>query len=323
MKEITPCPEWEKQLSCTHPEDLSSVEQIALKTHVARCTACAHARAYYLETDDLLRSLPPIEPLPSLPTLIQHRRKGKDARVVDSRFPLSVTTRTAARHTELRQQPYLYEALNPLVVTPSTTEVADTAGQSSSQPLLKQLSSDRYPRKRSLIPVLVALLLIVGTGASFWGFTTIGRNYVATPATATLQHPTVSPTGHPSVTTTPTFTTSPYPPLAASYAGTIVDLQANVPSRMTLSNMQQNDGHISGSIDALHLRGTFSGLLDTSKHLIYFIETASSGHAPLSFTGTVKADGELGGSFCAIDQSGQCIPDGIFGLWSVAPRITP
>jgi hypothetical protein len=63
--------------------------------------------------------------------------------------------------------------------------------------------------------------------------------------------------------------------VAASYAGTIVDLQANVPSRMTLKHTLLDDGHISGSIDALNTHGTFSGILDTSKHIIYFMRWAA------------------------------------------------
>jgi hypothetical protein len=320
MKEVTPCPEWEKQLSCTHPEDLSSVEQIALMAHVARCAACARARAHYLETDDLLRSLPPIEPLRSLPTLIQHRGKGKDGRVVYSRFPVSVTTRTAARHTDLREQPYISEALNSRVVTPSTTEVSDQAGQTSSQPLQKQLLPDRCSRKRSLVPVLVALLLIVATGASLRGFAATGRNYVATPATATLQHPAVSPTGQPTAVATVPVTSGPYPRLAASYSGTIDDLRENAPSPMTLTRMRQNGERISGSFSALHQTGTYSGSLGTSRS-IDFTVAGSGGRAPLHFWGSVGADGTLGGSFCARDQNGTCLPYGAFGWWHVAPPV--
>jgi hypothetical protein len=310
MKEVTPCPEWEKQLSCTHPEDLSSVEQIALMAHVARCAAWARARAHYLETDDLLRSLPPIEPLRSLPTLIQHRGKGKDGRVVYSRFPVSVTTRTAARHTDLREQPYISEALNSRVVTPSTTEVSDQAGQTSSRPLQKQLLPDRCSRKRSLVPVLVALLLIVATGASLWGFAATGRNYVATP----------TPTGHPTAVATAPVTSSPYPQLAASYSGTIYDLLENDPSPMTLTRMRQSGERISGSFSALHQTGMYTGLLSTSRS-IDFIVAGSGSRAPLHFWGSVGVDGTLGGSFCARDQTGQCLPYGAFGLWRVAPPV--
>ncbi len=173
MKEVTPCPEWEQQLSCTHSEDLSSVEQLALMAHVATCSACARTRAHYLETDDLLRSLPPIEPLPSLPTQIQHRRKRKDARVVYFSVHLSITARTVARHADLRQQSHISEAPNSIVVSPSTSVVFDKAGQTSSQPLQKQRMPDRHSRKRFLFPVspVFLVLMIVGIVASFWGFT--------------------------------------------------------------------------------------------------------------------------------------------------------
>ena len=321
MKEVTPCPEWEQQLSCTHPKDLSSVEQIALMAHVATCSACARTRAHYLETDDLLRSLPPIEPLPSLPTQVQHRRKGKDARVVSFSVLLSVTARIVARHADLRQQPHIAETLNSIVVSPSTSEVSDKAGQTSSQPLQKQRLPDRRSRKRSLVPVLVALVLIVGTGASFWGFTALGRNHVGS-SPAPARHPMLTPIAHPTVAATATFNPKLYPQLAASYFGTITDLQANVPSQMTLTKMRQNGGNISGSFSAMQMSGTYSGSLDTSKH-IYIIVATGSGRAPLYFWGSVGAGGNLGGSFCQIDQGGQCIPNGVFGVWNVAPGTAP
>jgi len=86
------------------------------------------------------------------------------------------------------------------------------------------------------------------------------------------------------VKATATFAPNAYPPLAASYFGTIDDLQANIPSPMTLSQVRQNDGHISGSFSALQMSGTYNGYLDTAKH-IYFTVVASGGSAPLSFTG--------------------------------------
>jgi len=311
MKEVTPCPEWEQQLSCTHPKDLSSVEQIALMAHVATCSACARTRAHYLETDDLLRSLPPIEPLPSLPTQVQHRRKGKDARVVSFSVLLSVTARIVARHADLRQQPHIAETLNSIVVSPSTSEVSDKAGQTSSQPLQKQRLPDRRSRKRSLVPVLVALVLIVGTGASFWGFTALGRNHVGS-----------SPAPAPTVAATATFNPKLYPHLAASYSGTIDDLQANVPSPMTLTQVRLQDGRISGSFSALHISATYSGDFLDAQHF-FFIVPASRNLGPLYFRGALQADGLLSGNFCEVDSHLQCLSSGVFGVWSVAPRITP
>jgi eukaryotic-like serine/threonine-protein kinase len=216
---------------------------------------------------------------------------------------------------ESGQQPHIAVALDSIAVSSSNAVVSSKTGDTSAQPPQAKQLPGRRSRKILLLPLFLALLLIVGIGASYRGFLVPGKNQGDTPAaghlTVTPPPSALTPTVHPTVAATAT--------LATSYAGTIVDLQANVPSGMKLTHTLLNDGHISGSIEALHMRGTFSGILDTSKHIIYFIETASSGHAPLSFTGAVKADGELGGSFCAIDQYGQCIPNGVFGLWSVAP----
>ena len=319
MKEVTPCPEWEQRLSCTHSEDLSSVEQLALMAHVATCSACARTRAHYLETDDLLRSLPPIEPLPSLPTQIQHRRKGKDTRVVYFSVHLSITARTVARHADLRQQSHLSEAPNSIDVTPSTSVAFDKAGQTSSQPLQKQRMPDRHSRKRFLLPVspVFLVLMMVGIVASFWGFTVIRGNQVATGSS-----PALSPIAHPTVAAAATLTPDPYPQLAPSYYGTFDNLQANVPYPMTLTQMRQNDRHIAGSFSAMHISGTFSGLLDTSKH-IYFTVAASRNLGPLYFSGAVRADGTLSGDFCEISQDSQCLSNGVFGVWNVTPGTAP
>jgi eukaryotic-like serine/threonine-protein kinase len=226
-----------------------------------------------------------------------------------------------ALQEESGQQPHISEALNSIVVSPSTSEDPAKTGETSSQPLQEKQLPDRRSRKRFLLPVLLALLLVVGVGAGFWVFTALGRNHEATPTTGRLPLPTFSPITHPTVAATATLVPHPYPQLAASYDGTIDDLQANVPSQMTLTKMQQNDGHISGFFSALHLRGTYSGFLDSSKRISFTVVT-SSGRA-LYFTGSIRAHGNLGGSFCEIDQDLNCIPDGVFGVWNVAPGTTP
>lgn len=224
------------------------------------------------------------------------------------------------------QQPHISEALNSIVVSPSTSEVSGKTDETASQPLQEKQLPGRRSRKRFLLPVFLALLMIIGIVAGFWVFTVIGRNHVATPtagrSASSLRPPALSPIAHPTLAARAPLTPNPYPQLAASYSGTITDLKANVPSQMTLTKMQQNGGNISGSFSAMHMSGTYSGFLDTSKH-IYFIVPAGSGRAPLYFWGSVGAGGNLEGSFCQIDQGGQCIPNGVFGVWSVAPGTTP
>src|ERR1700674_5151898 len=88
MKNITPCTEWDKKLSSTNPEDLSLSERAALTAHLATCSACALARAQYYDTDNLLRSLPPIEPLPGLPSQLLRLWEEKEKEVASSRIQL-------------------------------------------------------------------------------------------------------------------------------------------------------------------------------------------------------------------------------------------
>ena len=213
---------------------------------------------------------------------------------------------------------------NSMVVSPSTAEDSGKTGETSSEPLQEKQLPARRSRKRFLLPaflVFLVLLLIGGIGASFWGFTAIGRRAEGS-STGTLQYPALSPVAHPTVTAGATFAPNPYPRLAASYYGNIDDLQSNVPSQMALTQMRQNDGNISGVFSGLQMSGTYSGFLDTSRH-IYFTVAAGRNRAPLYFTGAVRADGNLGGTFCEIDQSGQCMSSGVFGVWSVAPATTP
>jgi len=229
---------------------------------------------------------------------------------------------------ETGQQPHIAEALNSVVVSPSASEVADKTGETFTQPLQEKQLPDGRSRKRFLLPVFLvflALLMIIGVGASFWRFTVFGRNSVATlvgRTTATVQHTTLTPILHPTVAATATFNPNLYPHLAASYYGTIDDLQANVPYQMTLTQMQQKDGHISGFFSAMHISGMYSGFLDTLKH-IYFTVAASKDPGSLYFSGAVGANGILSGEFCEIDQAGQCLSNGVFGVWRVAPGTAP
>ena len=210
------------------------------------------------------------------------------------------------------QQPRISEALNSRVVSP-----AEVSGKTPTRPLHEQQLPDRRPRKRFLLPVLLALLLIVGSGAGYWGFTMLGTN-PAPRSTATPGYPTLTPIAQLTVAATATFNSKLYPHLAASYAGTIDDLQANVPSPMTLTQMRQQDGRLSGSFSALHISATYSGGFLDAQH-ISFIVPASRNLKQLYFTGALQADGSLAGEFCEIDQYFNCLSSGVFGVWSVAP----
>jgi hypothetical protein len=40
-------------------------------------------------------------------------------------------------------------------------------------------------------------------------------------------------------------------------------------------------------------------------------------HVPILFSGAIRPDGTIEGSFCSLDESGQCT--GQYGVWSVTP----
>ena len=103
------------------------------------------------------------------------------------------------------------------------------------------------------------------------------------------------------------------PVVAHGYAGTIHDLLANVTTTVTLTHVEQNNEQISGSFRGLHRQGTFSGVLDVSRHVFFTV----SGQPSLFFEGAIRADGSLVGNFCTIDSAGQCV--GNYGIWSLVP----
>lgn len=113
--------------------------------------------------------------------------------------------------------------------------------------------------------------------------------------------------------------TSTYPAVAHSYRGTIHDLSTNVTTTLTLTQLQQSNESILGNFTGLQTRGSFTGVLDTSKH-IFFTVTRNTGQmreAPLFFEGSIRSDDNLVGNYCSEDQQGQCA--GNYGVWSAAP----
>jgi hypothetical protein len=163
-------------------------------------------------------------------------------------------------------------------------------------------------------------MLIIGGMVLVWVFLLSFHHYHSTLTGAipppTLPLPTLAPISSATVAATVTPSNSTH--LFQSYKGTLQELSTNVPSQMTLTHVLQNGGLISGSFTSTLMRGSFSGHLDSSKH-IFFTVANPSGGAPLFFTGTVQSAGNMEGSFCAIDQNNQCISGATFGVWNVVP----
>jgi len=261
--------------------------------------------------------IPPRELVPSIPL--------HASMAIQRALSINITQRFAtvqefwqALQVESEQPPLGTQASTSKAVSASTYRVAGkTGGKAALSSQVKQ-GSERRSRKSLLLPILLVALLVIGIGASYLGFTVYGAMQVDTSTTGSSSSITPTSIIHPTMAASTPSNSNTYPLLVASYQGKIDDLKDNQVSPMTLTEISQNNGQISGTISALQMSETSDGSLDTSKHISFFA-AASGDHGELSFTGAVQPDGELAGQFCAIDINSNCIPSGIFGLWSVAP----
>ncbi len=192
-------------------------------------------------------------------------------------------------------------------------------------PVPRPLHSPRSWRLGILICGLLALFAVLVVGVRFWAYTTSG-----TPAPSvivTSQHtapavttPPSQSTGTPS--TVPTKPVSGLPMVAGSYKGTIYNTPAGVSSTMSLTQIKQDSGNISGYLalgPGLLGDGFFTGTVDTAQR-IQFTVPGAFGNGPLHFSGIVQADGSLKGDYCSLDQTDQCNPSaGGYGTWNVKP----
>jgi hypothetical protein len=63
---LKPCKVWAEKLAATLPGDLSSTEQIALESHMEKCSTCAAMRNEYHQQDTLIRAYPADETMSDL-----------------------------------------------------------------------------------------------------------------------------------------------------------------------------------------------------------------------------------------------------------------
>ncbi len=115
--------------------------------------------------------------------------------------------------------------------------------------------------------------------------------------------------------------TASFPLLAAGYGGSIHNTPAAVDSSMTITQVKQSKGNISGSLSlgpGLLGNGSFSGTVTEDKKL-QFLVPSYSGLLPLFFQGQILANGTMSGTYCSY-ENGQCnFGGGGYGTWQIAP----
>jgi hypothetical protein len=174
-----------------------------------------------------------------------------------------------------------------------------------------------FSRKLSLTFVVLTLLLSLGIGAdSLPHARSLPIAHSTTPApTVVRSTPKPAPTA--------TSVSSIYPALAGTYNGTIFDIPVNVKTSLTLTNVRESQGKISGYMTVgpgLLGYGPFSGTIDsTTKHL-QFTVTDSDGNPTLFFEGAMQSATNLSGDYyrCNPAPVNPCNhgPAG-YGIWNV------
>ncbi len=188
-------------------------------------------------------------------------------------------------------------------------------------------SSEGYPnhaprtsKRHVFLLIILALLLTAAIGTGLVWIVLSHSDHpaslhsVTSPVASSPAQSTVTSPASPAPSTL-TPGTSEYPPLAASYAGKVVDIMTNEDTGMFLTHIQQSQGSISGFFQGLGLVGPFKGTVNTAGHLHFTVKVQAS-NTTLSFDGDIKIGGDMVGSFDVLDQYGH--RTGEAGAWNVA-----
>ncbi|GAC1407552.1 MAG: hypothetical protein NVSMB49_27560 [Ktedonobacteraceae bacterium] len=176
----------------------------------------------------------------------------------------------------------------------------------------KQFTVLHLTRSSTLFAILLTLLVSLSLVVGLWPYGTYSSSHSAPLATPHQMTPHTNPES--TVVSTPTLSSTSE--VVGAYSGTIYNIPVNLTTKMSLTGIQQ--GNVSGIFTGLLFSSPFKGSLDASKH-IHFMVTDATGKAVLSFDGTVRADGNLVGNYCGLDQQGQCGGKYGYGIWSVGP----
>jgi len=178
----------------------------------------------------------------------------------------------------------------------------------------------RVERRQSIFSrkwiILVVLAIVIGLSVvAGVGFIVFHHPV----ATSPISSPTVESSTSTSASTSGAAT---YPMLAATYTGTIYDVSTNVKMNITLIDIRQNQGKISGYLivaSNLQESGPFSGTIDTTKQLKFTVR-GTGGQPMLVFEGTVQSVTSLSGDYyhCGHSQGEQCTRGASgYGIWNV------
>src|SRR6266581_3661092 len=233
---------------------------------------------------------------------------------------------------DLIAPPVDFHSAGPLVIPGPTSAQSSPASINTPLPtvhnaptfVMQRRSQDR---RGSGVLLLLLFALFVGIAAVALLLPSIlGQQHNQTSITPTVPvtH-NLTPVATPGLTPSPVVTQTPpvssgYPNVAGTYKGTIIDELGSISGNMSLL-IRQKQANIRGNFTVGGGRtgnGPFTGYV-TNKDYIQFI-VQSRGVNPLFFYGSVQANGDLGGNYCSLDNTGHCNANvGGYGTWSVLP----
>jgi hypothetical protein len=203
------------------------------------------------------------------------------------------------------------ETAEPQVVLTAPTQphiIPEKAVEIPTAPIVKQPRFVRSRKLGILLPISVVLLIGLSLGTVYL----LSMAYHSSPSatsTATLPHKNMPQT-------TPALSSTTSANLARLYNGTISSITTSLTTKMSLTEIQQNLGNISGDFTGLDVNGPLRGVVDPSEHIEFTVMNVA-GHPIFSFDGAIQSDGNVAGSYCTLDQKRQCSGD--YGVWSVTP----
>lgn len=112
-----------------------------------------------------------------------------------------------------------------------------------------------------------------------------------------------------------------FPVLAARYGGSIHNIPANVDTSLTLSQLHQTQGTLTGYLSlgpGLIGAGNFQGSVTQNKQVSFLVNSGSA-VLPLFFAGQIHSDGSMAGSYCSYQNNSCDHQAGGYGTWNVAP----
>lgn len=174
--------------------------------------------------------------------------------------------------------------------------------------LQRQRNASRSGQQRVLFVMLLLVLLF-----AFVSIFAIWSSSVEAPVRSAVP---ITVTTNATVTGSRVATVPLYPPIAASYAGTITDIGvANEKTSMYLTDVQQKKGEISGMFQGLGKLGPFSGTV-TKEGSVQFTVSLQAENVTISFNGHIKLGGDLVGEFYLLNQNGE--RTGEYGIWNAS-----